>query len=147
MRGTVSRVLLGLVVIAVVAMITYVLASPLISTWGATQEEAARSLPGDGLVPEPAAQSTMALTIDAPPEEVWGWLVQMGVDRAGFYTYLFVENTLLRLGVVEADRIHSEWQDIEVGDHFWYTTENYPGPRQGPVVTDIAPERALVLCL
>jgi hypothetical protein len=89
----------------------------------------------------------MALTIDAPPEEVWGWLVQMGVDRAGFYTYLFVENTLLRLGVVEADRIHSEWQDIEVGDHFWYTTENYPGPRQGPVVTDIAPERALVLCL
>jgi uncharacterized protein YndB with AHSA1/START domain len=147
MRGIVSRVILGLVVLAVVAMITYGLASPWISTWGATQEEAARSLPGDGLVPEPAAQSTMAVTIDAPPEEVWGWLVQMGVDRAGFYTYLFVENTLLRLGVVEADRIHSEWQDIEVGDHFWYTTENYPGPRQGPVVTDIAPERALVLCL
>jgi hypothetical protein len=146
MRGIVSRVILGLVVLAVVAMITYGLASPWISTWGATQEEAARSLPGDGLAPEPAAQSTMAVTIDAPPEEVWGWFVQMGVDRAGFYTYLFVENTLFRLGVVEADRIHSEWQDIEVGDHFWYTTENYPGPHQGPVVTDIAPERALVLC-
>jgi hypothetical protein len=53
-------------------MITYVLASPWVSTWGATQEEAARSLPGDGLVPEPAAQSTMAATIDALPEEVWG---------------------------------------------------------------------------
>ena len=62
-------------------MITYVLASPWISTWGATQEEAARSLPGDGLAPEPAAQSTMAVTIDAPPEEVWGWSLQMSGPR------------------------------------------------------------------
>ena len=46
-----------------------------------------------------------------------------------------------------ADSIYSEWQDIKVGDHFWYTTEDYPGPRQGPVITDIAPKRALVLCL
>jgi hypothetical protein len=141
-----GRIVLGLVVLAAAFAITYALAGPWISTWGATEEEAARSLPGDELVPEPAAQSTLAVPIGAPSEEVWGWLVQMGVDRAGFYTYLFVENTVLRLDVVEADRIHPEWQDIEMGEHFWFTTEDYPGPRQGPAVTDIAPERALILC-
>ena len=81
---------------------------PWISTWGATAEEAAWNLPGDKLVPEPRTQNTLAVSIDASPEEVWGWLAQKGVDRAGLYTYLFVENTLLRLGVVEAKRIHPE---------------------------------------
>jgi hypothetical protein len=146
MKGVISRVIIGLVVLAAVVVITYVLAHPWIFTWGATEEEAGRNLPGDEVVPKPAAQSTLAVTIGAPPKEVWGWLVQMGVDRAGFYTYLFVENTLLRLSVVEADRIHPEWQDIKVGDHFWFTTEDYPGPRQGPVVMNIAPETALILC-
>jgi hypothetical protein len=70
----------------------------------------------------------------------------MGADRGGFYTYLLVENTLLRLGVHNADRIRPEWQDIEVGDHFWFTPENYPGPRQGPVIVDIESPQALILC-
>jgi hypothetical protein len=55
-----------------------------------------RSLPGDELVPTSRAQSTWAVTIEAPPERVWPWLVQMGQDRAGFYTYEWFENGLLR---------------------------------------------------
>jgi hypothetical protein len=145
-RGVVGRVILGLVVLAAVVVITYVLASPWISTWGAPEEEAARNLPGDELVPEPTSQSTLAVAISAPPEEVWGWLVQMRVDRAGFYNYLFVENTLFRLGVHNAERIHPEWQDVEEGDHFWFTPEDYPGPRQGPVVVGIESHQALILC-
>jgi hypothetical protein len=145
-RGVVGRVILGLVVLAAVVVITYVLARPWISTWGATEDEAARNLPGDELVLDTTSTSTLAVTIEAPPEEVWSWLVQMGVDRGGFYTYLLVENTLMRIGVHNADRIHPEWQDIEVGDHFWFTPEEYPGPRQGPVVMDIQKNRALILC-
>ena len=38
----------------------------------------------------------------------------MGVGRGGFYNYLFIENNLMRIGVHNADRIHPEWQDIEV---------------------------------
>jgi len=146
MRGVVSRVVLGLVVLVAVVVITYVLARPWISTWGATEVEATRTLPDDELVPNLTSTSTLAITIDAPPKEVWAWLVQMGADRGGFYTYLLVENTLLRLGVHNADRIHPEWQDIEVGDHFWFTPEDYPGPRQDPVVVDIESPRALILC-
>ena len=52
---------------------------------GATPEESKRPLPGDELVPKPVWQETRAITIDAPPQEVWPWLVQMGGGRAGWY--------------------------------------------------------------
>jgi hypothetical protein len=113
--------------------------------WGATDEEIHRQLPGDELIRNVSTQATMALTIDAPPEKVWPWLVQMGVDRAGLYTYLFVENTLLRLSVTNADRVVPEWQDLKVGDHIWFTPEGYPTPRMGPVVAAIEPYHALIL--
>jgi hypothetical protein len=89
---------------------------PSYSRWGATDEEVRRSLPGDELVPTPRAQSTWAVTIEAPPERVWPWLVQMGQDRAGFYTYEWFENGLLRLNIHNVDRIVPEWQNITVGD-------------------------------
>jgi hypothetical protein len=115
--------------------------------WGATRSEASCELPGDALVPDVASQTTMAITIDAPPEDVWPWLVQMGVDRAGLYSLLWVENGLFRLGVSNADRIHPEWQDLKVGDLIAFMPEGYPGGRRGPVVTELAPDRAFVLCM
>jgi hypothetical protein len=145
-KGMVGRVLLSLVILSAVFAITYVLARPWISTWGATRAEATRTLPGDELVLDPTSTNTLAVTIDAPPERVWRWLVQMGVGRGGFYNFLFVENTLMRIGVHNADGIHPEWQDVEVGDHFWFTPKDYPGPRQGPEVVDIQKNRALILC-
>jgi hypothetical protein len=117
------------------------------SRWGATDEEVRRTLPGDELVPTPRAQSTWAVTIEAPPERVWPWLVQMGQDRAGFYTYEWFENGLLRLDIHNADRIVPEWQNITVGDRMWFYPERYPiKPRSGPRVVAVEPNRALLLC-
>ncbi len=62
--------------------------------WGATEEEAAGGLPGDERKPHPRVQSTRAITIDAPPETVCPWIVQMGMGRAGFYTHEWVERPL-----------------------------------------------------
>ena len=62
---------------------------PRIRRWGATDEEMTKILPGDEL-PSPTGYrpvSTRAITIDAPPDDVWPWLVQMGSGRAGFYTH------------------------------------------------------------
>ncbi len=120
---------------------------PWYSCWGASAEEVRRSLPGDELVPIPRAQSTWAVSIAAPPERVWPWLVQMGQDRAGFYTYQWFENGLLRLDIHNADRIVPEWQTLQVGDRLWFYPERYPiKPRTGPRVVAIEPDRALVLC-
>jgi hypothetical protein len=88
---------------------------PWVLHWGAQPDEVTRVLPGDDLVPQPVWASTRALTIAAPSEAVWPWLAQMGQDRAGLYSYEWLEN-LAGLDFHNADRIHPEWQDIAPGD-------------------------------
>jgi hypothetical protein len=83
--------------------------------WGATPEEASRRLPGDELLEDAEIVSTRAATIDAPPGDVWPWLVQMGPGRAGAYTYDWIEN-LFGLNMHSADRIVPDWQHLEIGD-------------------------------
>jgi hypothetical protein len=101
---------------------------PRISRWGATDEEVQRSLPGDDLDSPHGYRpiSTRAITINAPPEEVWPWLVQMGSGRAGFYTHEWVERLLF---ITYADghsatSIHPEWQELHVGDKVPYSQFN-----------------------
>jgi hypothetical protein len=52
---------------------------------GATPQEEHRPLPGDDLVRHPMWEATRAVTIEAPPGEVWPWVAQMGYGRGGFY--------------------------------------------------------------
>ncbi|MGO9510461.1 MAG: hypothetical protein ACLPXZ_25165, partial [Mycobacterium sp.] len=56
-------------------------------TWGASAGERDAVLPGDELVAASAVRTTRGVTIDASPESVWQWLVQIGEDRGGFYSY------------------------------------------------------------
>lgn len=94
----------------------YVLAvRPRLLRWGATAQEAAGPLPGDELVGRPRMQSTRAVTIAAPAEEVWPWLLQLGAGRGGMYSYDALENAA-RLGMHSADRILPEFQQLGVGD-------------------------------
>jgi hypothetical protein len=81
-------------------------------TWGATPAEVARSLPSDRLVQNPTFNATRAISIDAPPEKVWPWLVQVGLTRAGWYSYDLLDN----LGHPSASRIVPELQHLAVGD-------------------------------
>ena len=66
----------------------------------------------------------MAVTIDAPPDQVWPWLVQMGGDRGGWYSWDHLDNA----GGPSAQRVHPEWQDIALGGYVKYWTR-----RHGPV--------------
>jgi hypothetical protein len=79
---------------------------------GATDEELRRAYPGADLSPGGTRSATMACTIDARPSRVWPWLVQMGTDRAGWYSWDRPDN----FGRRSADRVHPEWQQIAVGD-------------------------------
>lgn len=101
--------LLGLTATAV-AYIRFV--RPWQLTWGATAEEVARPLPSDDLVTAPTFNATRAITIEAPPERVWPWLVQAGLTRAGWYSYDLLDN----LGRRSARRILPEFQDLAPGD-------------------------------
>jgi hypothetical protein len=80
--------------------------------WGATEEEAARPLPGDEVVTKPDYVATRAITIHAPPQDVWPWLVQIGSGRAGWYTYDRIDNA----GVPSATELIPQLQQLQVGD-------------------------------
>ena len=110
---------------------------PRMKTWGATQEEVAETYPGDGLLPDADSSTTMATTLPAPPERVWPWLVQMGFDRAGWYSW----DRLDRGGTPSARRIVPEWQHLEEGQRLAATPD-------GETWFDVAlvePGRTLVL--
>jgi hypothetical protein len=92
------------------------LAAPLLRRrhrrWGATDAEVAEAMPGDDLVPGCQYSCTRAITIDAPPEAVWPWLVQVGFGKAGFYSNDLLDN----LGHPSADRVIERFQHPAVGD-------------------------------
>ena len=83
--------------------------------WGATAKEAAQTLPGDEFIPEARLNATHAITIHAPAERIWPWLVQIGQGRGGFYSYDWLEN-LLGLNIHSAQNILPKHQDLKVGD-------------------------------
>jgi uncharacterized protein YndB with AHSA1/START domain len=113
------------------------------SRWGATEEEVRRALPYDHFVPDPIYQTTRAVTIGAPPGEVWRWLVQLGQGRGGLYSYDWLEN-LADLDVHSAEVIVPELQDLKVGDLVRLAPESM-GAEAGLRVAAMEPGRALVL--
>jgi hypothetical protein len=80
--------------------------------WGATDQEVRGTMPGDDIVPRASFNATRAITIEASPELVWPWIVQMGYRRAGFYTYALLDNA----GFDSADRILEQYQPPKIGD-------------------------------
>jgi hypothetical protein len=97
-------------------------------------------MPGDGLVPHPALGYTRAITIQAPPERVWPWLVQIGQGRGGLYSFDGLEN-LVGCRVHSADRVLPEFQQLVVGDLIRLGPAGYPCFR----VDQVEPGAALVL--
>ena len=78
-------------------------------------------------------QSTEGIWIDAPASAVWPWLVQMGQDRGGLYSYESLEN-LVGLKYRNAERIHPEWQQLAVGDVIRLVPRGWMGLREGLVL-------------
>jgi hypothetical protein len=141
--------ILGFVILAVLALaVLYVfLVRPWHLTRGATQDEARRSLPGDELVPDPKFVWNQAITIYAPAAEVWPWVVQIGNQRAGWYSWDAIHRLLGVAGSVQytdrsADRIIPELQNLQIGDEIRMMPEDMGAPAYKVVA--IEPNRALV---
>jgi hypothetical protein len=142
--GAVLRFGAAMAVLVLATSLTFVLSCRSWAfTWGATAQEAASAMPGDGLVADATTISTRAVTIEASAEYVWPWLVQFGQGRGGLYSYDWAER-LAGVDVTNADRILPEHQRIAVGDLIWVTQDGYPA---GLVFTvaEVVPRQVLVL--
>jgi hypothetical protein len=104
--------------------------------WGVDPDDDARLLPGDELVPAAGGVDTRGIEIDAPAGAIWPWLVQMGLGRAGWYSYDAID-----MRGRSSEAIVPEWQSLAVGQ----TIPAWPGG--GFEVVQIEPDHALVLYL
>lgn len=98
--------------------------------WGATHQECETVYPGDELVADPAIVSTQAVSIDAPADVIWQWLVQIGQGRGGMYSYEKLENAI-GLDIHNADKVRPEWQDLKVGDEIRLVPKGWMGLKEG----------------
>ena len=139
-RATKRRVVGGLAVTGAAAVAAYaLLRRPVIRHWGATKPEVRGTMAGDDRVRHPNYVSTRAVTIDAPVADVWPWLVQMGYQRGGLYSYDWLDRAFGYLDRPSAESVMPEYQSLAVGD----TIPLGRGPAW-PVV-ELEPERTLVL--
>jgi hypothetical protein len=114
--------------------------------WGATAEEVARRWPGDELIPAPAARALRAVTVHASPEQVWPWIMQVGRDRGGFYSYTWLEN-LVGADIHNVHRLLPGLPERRRGDTVWMGPPERFGGMARMVVADVLPRRAMVLVL
>lgn len=96
-----------------------------------------RPLPGDAILPDAPFRLTHAIDIEAPPSLVWPWLMQLGCDRAGWYSI----DALDHGGEPSVEELHAEWSDRRVGE----TVHATPALDGGYSVLDVQHERCLVL--
>jgi hypothetical protein len=113
---------------------------PRVRAWGARPNDTCRPLPGDEIVPDPEIVHTRAISIGAPREAVWPWLLQLGQGRGGLYSYDWLENAL-GCDIHSVDRIVPELQDLRVGD----VVSLRKGDMPAFVLQAIDPGRSIVL--
>jgi hypothetical protein len=107
--------------------------------WGTTPSDLSRVMAGDGLLVNATYSGTMAVIVNAQPEHIWPWLVQMGYQRGGLYSYDWLDRLFGYLDRPSAARVLPEFQHLAVGDQIPLGR----GP-SWPVAV-IEPNRALVL--
>ncbi len=107
--------------------------------WGATRAEVERPLAADACVPHPTYATTLAVTVNAPPADLWPWLVQIGYQRGGLYSYDWLDRLFGYLDRPSANVILPEHQRLAVGDVIPI------GRGPGFPVTALVPLRSLVL--
>jgi hypothetical protein len=119
------------VVLVTAAYLLYV--RPWQLRWGAFDEEIERPMPGDEIVKRPTFDATRAITIRARPQEIWPWIMQVGMTRAGWYSYDLLDN----LGRPSARRILPQLQNPKIGD----VIPMSPDGKQGLYVKDFERDR------
>jgi hypothetical protein len=121
---------------------------PVYRAWGTRPGEYRLDLPGDDAGRRADLEIQHAVTVAAPAAAVWPWLLQLGQDRAGFYSYDWLERAF-GVDVHNVAEIRPEWQHREVGELVRATQPGYLGGLFGPDlgwrVREVEPERALVL--
>ncbi len=112
--------------------------------WGTTNAEVHATLPGDDLFPVYSSEVTHAITIHVSPEKVWPWLMQIGQDRSGFYSYTFLENAF-GADMPKVERLVPGWKPRAVGETVWFATPRRFGGQGRMIAAVVRPGQSFVM--
>lgn len=124
-----------------------IVARPWYQTWGTTAGERATTIGyrGDEV---PGYRIDRGVTIRTRAESVWPWLAQIGQDRAGFYSYDWLERAI-GAQIHNVDSLVPAWQERQVGDLVRAVQPDFFGGRFGSAlgwrVSAWDPPRSLTL--
>ncbi len=114
--------------------------------WGLSSSEAQMRLPGDELFPVYSSEATHAIIVHARPEKIWSWLMQIGQDRSGFYSYTFLENAI-GADMPKVEHLIPEWKPRAVGETVWFANPKRFGGQGRMVAAVVRLDRSFVLVM
>lgn len=111
--------------------------------WGSTMQEINKYYPGDSILLQPDYENTLTATINKPPSAIWPWIAQMGLNKAGFYSYTWLEN-IFGCRLHNADQINPEWQKPQPGEYEPVCASAEEKNMKGWTIHNVIPGEALV---
>ncbi|HLO98613.1 MAG TPA: hypothetical protein VK171_08465, partial [Fimbriimonas sp.] len=136
-------IFLGILALAILALLVDILSRPFYIHRGLTDTEWKSSWFGDEFVPGAAPGGSRALLIEAPAAAVWPWLTQIGQDRAGFYSYRWLEN-LVGAKMPDVRELRPEWSTRSVGQKLIMAPVERFGPIAAMDIVALEENRAIV---
>jgi hypothetical protein len=125
------------------ALALYARLRPRMNDWGVRPDEKARVYPGDEVVPAANDIGMMAIEVNAPPEAIWPWLMQLGQGRGGLYSYDWLDRLFGILDAPSARTLLPGTRELRPGDKIPISKN----PKWAYTVRVVIPHRALVVFL
>ena len=135
-------IILGILVAIIAFLVVIVIIlTPWMDRWGTTADERAAEFPGDDLVKSPARMVNRGVTIKASPDQIYPWILQIGADKSGMYSYTWLEN-LVGCKMAKDEVIRPEWQNLKEGDLMKMCAGDFAPPPY--IVAQVIPNQAVV---
>lgn len=134
-------ILIMFVGIVILVVLLALLLTPWMDRWRTTTEERSMALPGDKYNSSPSRVANRAVTINAPAEKIYPWIVQIGADKSGMYSYTWLER-LVGCKMAKDETLHPEWQNLTEGDEMKMCAGEFAPPPY--IVVETLPNQAVI---
>ena len=138
-----QKLLIFLYAVAVLLFCHHFIFRPIFLDWGAPENIREMAFSGDSLTE--GHSHTRAVLIEGTPEDIWPWIMQIGQDRGGFYSYQWLEN-LFRARMKNSYSIKTEFQFPRLpGDTIWLATRDHYDGEGYQILAEITPFKSFVM--
>ena len=135
-------IILGIILLFILlVVILAIVFTPWMNRWHTTAQERDTAFPGDDLVKEPKLVINRGVTIMTTPDKIYPWLLQIGADKAGMYSYTWLER-MTGCKMAKDEVIRAQWQELKEGDLMKMCAGDFAPPPY--IVARTIPEKSVI---